>query len=613
MPLSAVLRPSGSTPQFDPLKLAKTYVEIAQKGANIFCELVNRHGMNGTPVFEDNLGVTKAFSEVAGQLLADPARLADMQFKIWNDHVALWQASTLHWLGYETNPVIEPGRHDRRFKSETWQQNFIFDYLKQSYLIAAKHMHETVGPVRGDDGRIAKKVDFYTRQYINALSPSNFVLTNPEVLRETINSHGQSLLKGLDNLLADLERGQWQQLRVKMTDPAAFEVGRNLATTLGKIIYQNDLMQLIQYAPLTDAVYQRPLLIIPPWINKYYILDMREDNSFMRWATAQGHTVFVISWVNPDAKYAAKTLDDYLLEGPLAALAAIEQATGEREVSAIGYCLGGTLLAALLAWLTAQGDDRIRSATLFATMIDFSAPGELEVFIDEEQIAALEKRMKERGYLEGAEMANTFNLLRANDLIWPFVVDNYLLGKQPFPFDLLYWNSDSTRMPAAMHGFYLRNMYLNNQLREPGGIVLAGVPIDLSKVRTPVYLVSTLEDHISPWLSTYAGALLFPGPVRFVLSGSGHIAGIINPPQARKYCYWTRDELDADPQQWLACADQHPGSWWSDWAAWAMRYAGERVPARVPGAGHLPALEDAPGSYVKVRFDTAPPSPQALK
>ena len=594
--------------EFDPFELAKTYVEIAQKGAHIFSELIKRHGVNGTPVFEDNLGVTKAFSEMTGQLFADPARLAGMQFRIWNDYVALCQGSTLQWLGYETKPVIEPGRHDRRFKSEVWQQNFFFDHLKQSYLIAAKHLHETVGAVSGHDEHTAKKVDFYIRQYINAWSPSNFVLTNPEVLRETINSNGKNLLRGLDNLIDDLKRGQWQQLRVKMTDPDAFEVGRNLATTPGKVIYQNELMQLIQYAPVTDTVHQRPLLIVPPWINKYYILDMREDNSFVRWATTQGHTVFVISWVNPSAKYAAKTFDDYLLEGPLAALAAIEQATGEREVNAIGYCLGGTLLAALLAWMVEQGDNRIRSATLFATMIDFSAPGELEVFIDEDQIVGLENRMKERGYLEGAEMAITFNLLRANDLIWSFVINNYLLGKQPFPFDLLYWNSDSTRMPATMHSFYLRNMYLNNRLREPGGIELAGVPIDLSKVQTPLYFVSTLEDHISPWLATYAGARVFPGPVRFVLGGSGHIAGIINPPQARKYCYWTRDEFDADPQQWLARADQHPGSWWSDWAAWAMHYAGEHVPARLPGAGRLPALENAPGSYVKVRFDIAPSS-----
>jgi len=602
MPLSSPSQPSEPTSEFDPLELARTYAEIAQKSAHILSEFIKRHGTNGTPVFEDNLGFAKAFSEVVGRLLADPGKLAEIQFKAWSDYFALWQNSTLRWLGYEAKPVIEPGWHDRRFQSEDWQQNFFFDYLKQSYLIAAKHWHEVVGAVKGIDEQTVKKADFYTRQYINSVSPSNFALTNPEVLRATIHSHGRNLLKGLDNLLDDLERGQWQQLRVKMTDPAAFEVGRNLATTPGKVIYQNDLMQLIQYAPLSATVYRRPLLIVPPWINKYYILDMREDNSFVRWAVAQGHTVFVISWVNPDACYSAKTFDDYLLDGPLAALAAIEQATGERAVDAVGYCLGGTLLAALLAWLEAKGDDRVQSATFFATMIDFSAPGELEVFIDEEQVVALEKKMNERGYLDGAEMANTFNLLRANDLIWSFVVNNYLLGKQPLPFDLLYWNSDSTRMPAAMHSFYLRNMYLKNRLREPGGITLAGVPIDLSRVKTPLYFVATFEDHISPWPSTYAGARLFPGKVRFVLGGSGHIAGVVNPPAAGKYYYWTRDELDADPRQWLAHAERHPGSWWPDWAAWVARYADDQVPARTPGARRLPALEDAPGSYVKVRL-----------
>ena len=605
MPPASAAQSSDPTAEFDPFELTKIYAEIAQKSVHIMSEFIKRHGANGAPTFEDNLGLAKASLEVAGQLFADPGKLAEMQFKTWSDYFALWQSSTLRWLGCEAKPVIEPGRHDRRFKSEDWQQNLFFDYLKQSYLISAKHWHQMLGGVKGVDERVLRKVDFYARQYINALSPSNFVLTNPEVLRETVRSRGQNLLKGLDNLRADLERGQWQQLRIRMTDLTAFEVGRNLATTPGKIVYQNDLMQLIQYAPSTDTVYRRPLLVVPPWINKYYILDMREDNSFVRWAVAQGHTVFVISWVNPGAEYAAKTFDDYLREGPLAALAAIEQATGEHEVDAVGYCLGGTLLATLLAWLAAKDDDRIRSATFFATLLDFSTPGELEVFIDEEQVAALEKKMGERGYLDGAEMANTFNLLRANDLIWSFVVNNYLLGKQPFPFDLLYWNADSTRMPAAMHSFYLRNMYLRNKLREPGGITLDGVAVDLSRVRTPLYFVSTLEDHISPWPSTYAGARLFAGPLRFVLGGAGHIAGIINPPPAGKYCYWTRDTLDADPQQWLAHADRHPGSWWPDWAGWVACHAGGQVPARIPGAGRLPALADAPGSYVKVRYDAS--------
>ena len=350
-------------------------------------------------------------------------------------------------------------------------------------------------------------------------------------------------------------------------------------------------------------MYRRPLLIIPPWINKYYILDLREKNSFIKWAVEQGNTVFVVSWVNPDAKLAHKRFDDYLAEGVLAALDAIERATGEREANVVGYCLGGTLLACALGYLAQKKDKRVASATFLASLIDFSEPGELEVFIDEQQVAALEKRMNERGYLEGSEMATTFNMLRANDLIWSFVVNNYLLGRDPFPFDLLYWNSDSTRMPAAMHSFYLRNMYIKNLLAKPGGIRLDGVPIDLGAVKTPLYFVSTVEDHIAPWRSTYAGARLFSAPVRFVLGGSGHIAGIVNPPAANKYSYWTNPKRPGEAEQWLKGASQHPGSWWPDWAGWAAQYGGDKVPQRVPGKGKLKGIESAPGAYARMRVD----------
>jgi polyhydroxyalkanoate synthase len=362
-------------------------------------------------------------------------------------------------------------------------------------------------------------------------------------------------------------------------------------------------MQLIQYAPATEQVNRTPVLIVPPWINKYYILDLREKNSFVKWAVEQGHTVFVISWVNPDERFADKTFENYLNEGPLAALEAIERATGERETNVVGFCLGGTLTATALGYLAAKGENRVKSATFLATLIDFERPGELEVFVDEAQVAALEKRMEERGYLEGSEMAATFNMLRANDLIWSFVVNNYLLGRDPFPFDLLYWNSDSTRMPAAMHSYYLRNMYVRNLLPEPGGIVLNDTPIDLGKVQIPAYFISTIEDHIAPWKSTYAGARLFKGAVRFVLGGSGHIAGIINPPAANKYCYWTNDSAAAEPDTWLGDATQHTGSWWSDWAHWIAEPSGDKVPARIPGQGELKALEDAPGSYVTLRAE----------
>ena len=593
---------SQSNQAYDPAELAKAYAEIAQRSSEIVSRYLATHSNGAAPVFNDELGIAKAFYDMMGKLFADPAKIAEAQMKLWQDYSALWQNSLLRMWGLEAKPVIEPAKGDRRFKHDDWQQNFLFDYIKQSYLITARNLHDMVGSVKGLDDTTAKKVDFYTRQYIDALSPTNYLATNPEVLRETVNSGGKNLLNGLNNLLDDLESGDGKQLRVKMTDATAFEVGRNLATTPGKVVFQNELMQLIQYSPSTTEVWRRPLLIIPPWINKFYILDMRENNSFVRWAVGEGHTVFMISWVNPDTAHAACTFDDYLKAGPLAALDAIEQATGEKSVNAIGFCLGGTLLAATLGYLTAKGDKRIASATFFATMIDFSEPGELEVFIDEQQVANLEKKMQERGYLEGAEMANTFNLLRANDLIWSFVVNNYLLGKAPFPFDLLYWNSDSTRMPAAMHSFYLRNMYLRNLLRVPGGITLDGVPIDLTKVKTPTYFISTLEDHIAPWKSTYAGAQLFAGETRFVLGGSGHIAGIINPPAAKKYCYWTRDALADAPQAWFESANQQPGSWWTDWAQWAEPKGKGKVPAREPGSGKLPAIEAAPGAYVKVKL-----------
>ena len=593
---------SQTKPAFDPAELATAYAEIAQRSSQIVSRYMASHQGKGAPAFKDELGVAQAFSDMAGKLFSDPTKLAEMHVKLWQDNTSLWHNTMLRFWGLDAKAVVAPAKGDRRFKHDDWEQNFLFDYIKQSYLIASRNLHQMVGSVEGLDEAAAKKVDFYTRQYIDALSPSNFLATNPEVLRETLSTHGQNLVKGLNNLLDDMESGNGQQLRVKMSDPSAFAVGRNLATTPGKVVYQNELMQLIQYAPSTPEVWRRPLLIIPPWINKFYILDMRENNSFVRWAVAQGHTVFMVSWVNPDTEHARCTFDDYMKSGPLAALDAIERATGEKSVNAIGFCLGGTLLASTLGYLAAKKDKRIASATFLATMIDFAEPGELEVFIDEQQVANLEKKMEERGYLEGGEMARTFNMLRANDLIWSFVVNNYLLGKSPFPFDLLYWNSDSTRMPAAMHSFYLRNMYLRNVLREPGGITLDGVAIDLTRVKTPAYFISTIEDHIAPWKSTYAGAKLFAGETRFVLGGSGHIAGIINPPAANKYCYWTREKLADTPQDWFDGAVQQPGSWWTDWAQWAQSRALEKIPAREAGTGKLPAIEDAPGSYVKVKL-----------
>ncbi len=525
-------KPQPADPTTDAQDMAREIGEIAEKSQRLVAEFLNRQHPEDGIGMASPLAIGAAFFEMTARMMSDPSRLVQAQLSLWNDYMTLWQRTAQRFLGGRSEPVIEPARGDRRFRDAAWDDNTLFDFIKQSYLLTARWLQNTVREVEGIDERTARKVDFYTRQFVDALAPSNFVMTNPEVLRATIESRGENLLHGLKNLLEDLERGKGR-LAIKMTDMAAFRVGENIAVSPGKVIFQNDLMQLIQYSPTTELVKRRPLLIIPPWINKFYILDLRPDNSFIRWAVEQGHTVFVISWVNPDEHLAAKTFADYMLEGPLAALDAIEQATGEREANVIGYCLGGTLLACTLAYMAAKHDNRIKSATFFVTMVDFAEAGELSVFIDEEQLSALEERMNAKGYLEGRDMATTFNMLRANDLIWSFVVNNYLLGKSPFPFDLLYWNSDSTRMPAAMHSFYLRKMYQENLLVKPGGITLAGVPIDLGKIRTPAFILSTREDHIAPWRSTYAATRLYKGPVKFVLSASGHIAGVVNPPGGR--------------------------------------------------------------------------------
>ncbi len=579
-------------------ELAKIAQSVAERSSRILGDFAQKQTESLSSAVRDEMGIARAFMDLYSRLAADPALLASMSMNLWLDQWRLWQSSWARMLGVEAPPVAEPVKGDWRFKDDEWSKNFLFDYIKQSYLIAARHIQEAVGNVEGMSPESEKKVAFFTRQYVDALAPSNFLMTNPQVLRETLASGGQNLVRGLNNLLADIEKGGGQ-LRISMTDETAFQLGRNVATTPGKVVHQTDLMQLIQYLPATTQVYRRPLVIIPPWINKYYILDLREKNSFIRWAVEQGHTVFVLSWVNPDAKLAQKGFEDYMREGALAAFDAVEKATGERELNVIGYCLGGTLLGATLGYMAAKNDQRVKSATFFVSLLDFSQPGELGVFIDEQQVANLEKKMNERGYLEGSEMASTFNLLRANDLVWSFVVNNYLLGKDPFPFDLLYWNADSTRMPARMHSYYLRNMYIKNLMGVPGGLNLLGVPIDLSKVTLPSYFISTVEDHIAPWKTTYKGAQYLKGPVRFVLGGSGHIAGIVNPPAAKKYHYWTNDALPSSAEEWFKAASQHPGSWWSDWQSWIDRLnPGEKVPARAPRK----AIEDAPGSYAALRL-----------
>jgi polyhydroxyalkanoate synthase len=590
----------GDIKLVDPKDLTAAMANIAERSQRIVTEFLARQAAESSVGASDPLNIGEAFMQMTARLMTNPVRLVEAQMGLWQDYLHLWQNTARRMMGEETDPVVEPDRGDRRFSGDLWQDNEVFDFIKQSYLLTARWVQGVVANVEGLDERTAKKVDFYTRQFVDALAPSNFVMTNPEVLRATVESGGENLIKGLNNLLDDLERGRGK-LAIKMTDLDAFKLGENIATTQGKVVFQNDLMQLIQYSPATETVFARPLMIIPPWINKYYILDLRPRNSLVKWAVEQGHTVFMVSWVNPEERLAAKSFEDYMIEGPLAALSAIEAATGQRQINAIGYCLGGTLLATTLAYMANKGDDRIVSATFLATLTDFKEAGELSVFIDEAQLQYLEGKMQEHGYLEGSEMATTFNLLRANDLIWSFVVNNYLMGKEPFPFDLLYWNSDSTRMPAAMHSFYLRQMYLNNKLVEPGGLTIAGTPIDLRAIKLPVYMVSTKDDHIAPWKATYSATQLFGGTVRFVLSASGHIAGIVNPPEAQKYQFWTNAKKPKSADKWFAGAEQNPGSWWPDWQKWILRHAGPRnVPARQPGAGKLKPIEDAPGSYVKV-------------
>ena len=580
--------------------MAEQLAAIAAQSRRIAERFLSEQAGAGAGSNADPLNLAGAFGAMARNLAADPSPLIRAQMKWWDGYLRLWQQSAGRLRGEEpAAAVAEPEPDDRRFRDPAWAENWFFDHLKQSYLLTAACVQSAVADIQDLDEKDAAKLSFFSRQFVDALAPTNFLATNPTALKETLETKGENLLRGLRNVLDDLERNDGR-FAPRMSDEDHFTLGETIATTPGKIVFQNDLMQLIQYAPGTETVFRRPLLIVPPWINKYYVLDLRPKNSFVRWAVSKGYTVFMISWVNPDERLAEKTFEDYMLEGPLAALDAIAEATGERNVAAIGYCLGGTLTAATLAYLAARGDERIRSATFFASLVDFAEPGDLGVFIDDAQIESLEAMMAEKGYLDGRHMATTFSMLRANDLIWSFVVNNYLLGREPMPFDLLFWNSDSTRMPAAMHAFYLHKMYRENLLAEPGGLSLAGVSIDLGRVEIPTYIVATREDHIAPWQSCFVACGLYGGQRRFVLGASGHIAGIINPPDAGKYGYWTGPVVDGrHADAWLAAAERHEGSWWDDWHGWQRRRAGgKKVLARVPGAGALKPIEDAPGSYV---------------
>jgi polyhydroxyalkanoate synthase len=543
--------------------------------------------------------VVKTVGQVLEYWLSDPQRAIELQTSLGRAFLELWAVAAKRLAGEEAAPVVTPDPRDKRFADPEWSQNQFFDFLKQVYLLTVQWSERLVKDAEVDE-QTRQKAAFYIKQIGNAIAPSNFVLTNPELLRETLAAKGENLVRGMQMLAEDIRAGHGN-LKIRQSDPGVFEVGRNLALTPGKVVFQNELIQLLQYEATTPEVLKAPLLIVPPWINKFYILDLTPEKSFIKWCVDNGITVFVVSWVNPDAKLAEKSFEQYMRDGVIAALDAVEAATGERQVHTIGYCVGGTLLAITLAYLAAKQDNRVFSATLFTAQVDFTYAGDLMVFVDKERVAQLEEQMKEQGYLDASNMTTAFNLLRSNDLIWPYVINNYMRGKNPYAFDILFWNSDATRMPAANHSFYLRNCYLDNNLSRKK-MQIAGVTLDLGDVKVPIYNLATREDHIAPAKSVLYGSQFFGGPVKFVLAGSGHIAGVVNPPGKPKYQYWTGSPpAGSDVDKWLATAQEHPGSWWPDWLEWIKAQGAETVPARTIGGGKLAPIEDAPGSYVKVK------------
>ena len=545
--------------------------------------------------------ISKALGAVVQAYAADPQALMDAQMELWTGYTQLWQNSWRRALGEAVEPVASPDKSDKRFKDKDWQENLVFDAMKQFYLLSSRWAVDLVKNAEGLDPHTKHKARFYVENIVNALSPTNFGVSNPEVLRTTLESNGANLVEGLKHLEEDLRAGGGR-LQVKQTDLSAFEVGRNLATTPGKVVFRNEVFELIQYAPATAEVFETPLLIMPPWINKFYILDLNAKKSMVRWAVDQGLTVFIMSWVNPGEDLGHKSFAEYMRDGFLAALQAAQDATGAAKVHAVGYCVGGTMLAASLAYMAAKNDHRIASATFFTTQVDFVEAGDLMVYVDEEQVGWIEQRMANQGFLPGRRMADAFNLLRSNDLIWSYIVSNYMLGKEPMPFDLLYWNSDNMRMPAGVHSFYLRECYLNNRLAQ-GTMSLENVRLDLKRVTVPVYNLAAREDHIAPLPSVFKLGAFFGGETRLVVSGSGHVAGVVNPPEQKKYQYWINEQDAPVLEDWLKGATEHPGSWWPDWLAWLAPKSGAKVAARVPGAGKLTALDDAPGSYVRVRAE----------
>lgn len=592
---------------FDPAEMLQWMTQASERYQDVIQQLVSRNdgGVNNSSssILSE---MSDSFQLLGQQLAANPMVLFDENMSLMQGQMQLWQNTVSNLLGKEVEPVIEPAKDDRRFKDPEWSDNLIYNFIKQSYLLHSRSLLNLVNSVEGLNDETRNQVDFYTRQLVNAHAPTNSIFTNPEVIRQTLATKGQNLLKGMEQLTQDLKESA-EGLNISMTDVNAFNLGENVATTPGQVVFQNQLIQLIQYQPTTSKHYKTPLLIVPPWINKYYILDLRESNSMVKWLTEQGHSVFIISWANPGPEMRDFGWSEYMHQGLLAAIDKVLEQTGEPDVNLISYCIGGTLTASALAYLTAKKQEqRVKSVTYMATLQDFTDPGEIGVFINEASLAGIEKQLDNKGYLDGRALAFSFNLLRENDLFWSFFINNYLKGERPSAFDLLYWNTDGTNMPAAMHKFYLRNMYQKNRLIQPGGIELDGVKIDLSQIKTPAYFISTIQDHIAKWKSTYTGALVHSGPVKFVLSGSGHIAGIVNPPNKVKYGYWTNPALAETPDAWFAGAQKHEGSWWPDWQEWVTgnKYAdpAQMVAARDPNTGKLDVLEAAPGSYVKLKI-----------
>ncbi len=589
--------------QFDINQFSENFAKTVKSLNEATAQALANNNQGFENVKLDPMNVSNSLMQVMQQVWSDPQKAIQNNIELTQNYLNLWSNVTQRFLGQPVEPLYKSQGKDNRFKDEAWENHPMFDFIKQSYFMNSAWLQDIVKQVEGLSPKEEKKLEFYTKLIIDAMAPTNFAITNPEVLKETLASNGANLVKGAENFYKDIAKSKGQNFKITTTDFNAFEVGKNLAVTPGKVVYQNDLIQLIQYTPLTDKVFKTPVVIMPAWINKYYILDLQDKNSFVRWMVEQGYTVYMISWANPDETLGHKTFDDYMQEGPLAAMKKVQEIIGEEQMHFMGYCLGGTLLAATIAHLKAKNTKPfpIKSATFLTSLVDFSEAGDLGIFIDDEQISVLEKRMSEKGYLDGHEMAQTFSMIRANDMIWSFYVNNYLMGKDPFPFDILYWNADSTRLPAKMHSFYLRNMYEKNLLAQPNGVTLCGTPIDLRKVDVPVYILSTKEDHITPWESTYRGTQIYSGPIRFTLSGSGHVAGVVNHPSRNKYNHWTNDKIAKTSKEWLETAKDNAGSWWTDWNTWAAKQSGEKVAARKIKEGTKP-LENAPGSYVKFRL-----------